>query len=449
MIILCLNCGSSSVKYSLFDWENKRNIAVGLVERVGQPEAVISQEAPGKEKFEKTAPCPDFKTAIEWVLETLTDKEHGVIENMGIIGAVGHRVVHGGPLDKSTLITPEIITLLKSISDLAPLHNPANILGMEAAMHVMPNVQHIVTADTAWHQTMPSHTYMYALPYEWYEKYHIRRYGFHGTSFLYNAKRASVLLGKDPFDCNLIICHIGNGASVNAVKNGVSYDTSMGLTPLEGLVMGTRSGDFDASIAFQMMEKENISPKDMYNILNKKSGVLGITGKYQDRRDIELAAEKGDKRAELAIQMEAYRIKKYIGAYAAALGRVDAIVFTAGVGERGPLYRGLSLSNMEHLGIKCDAERNKSAMTKNAESLISTDDSKVKVFVIPTDEEIVYAEDVAAIVNGHYDIHTKFKYTFQDKNYRNSLRDESLKKELIKKPFLKNAIINTPKELLG
>lgn len=449
MIILCLNCGSSSVKYSLFDYANKRNIAVGLIEKVGYDDAIISQEAPGKDKYEKVSPCPDFKTAIQWVLSTLTDKELGVIKDMSEINAVGHRVVHGGPLDKSVLITPEIIQLLKDICDLAPLHNPANVLGMEAAIAVMPNIKHIVIADTAWHQSMPAYTYMYALPYQWYTKHKMRRYGAHGTSYLYNAKRAAALLGKDPFDCNLIICHIGNGASVNAVKNGVSFDTSMGLTPLEGLVMGTRSGDFDASIAFQMMEKENISPKEMYNILNKKSGVLGITERFQDRRDIELAAEKGDERCQLAVDMEGYRIKKYIGAYAAALGRVDAVVFTAGVGERGPIYREIALTNMEYMGIKYDKDRNWSAVTKNAESLISTEDSPVKAFVIPTDEEIVFAEDVAAICNGTYDIHTNFKYSFQDITYRNSLRDESLKKELKKKPFLKKAIINTPKEILG
>ncbi len=449
MIILCLNCGSSSVKYSLFDHANKVNIAVGLIEKVGYNDAVISQEVPGKEKYEKTSPCPDFKTAIQWVLSTLTDKQIGVIKDMTEINAVGHRVVHGGPLEKSVLITPEVIQLLKDICDLAPLHNPANVLGMEAAIAVMPDIKHIVIADTAWHQAMPAHTYMYALPYAWYEKHKMRRYGAHGTSYLYNAKRAAALLGKDPFDCNLIICHIGNGASVNAVKNGLSYDTSMGLTPLEGLIMGTRCGDFDASVAFQMMEKENISPKEMYNILNKKSGVLGITEKFQDRRDIELAAEKGDARCQLAVDMEGYRIKKYIGAYAAALGRVDAVVFTAGVGERGPIYRELALKDMEYMGIKYDKDRNWAAMTKNAESLISTEDSPVKAFVIPTDEEIVFAEDVAAICNGTYDIHTNFKYSFQEKGYRNSLRDESLKKELKKKPFLKKAIINTPKEILG
>ena len=323
-------------------------------------------------------------------------------------------------------------------------------MGMEAAIAVMPSIKHVVIADTAWHQAMPASSYMYALPYEWYTKYQMRRYGAHGTSYLYNAKRAAALLGKNPFDCNLIICHIGNGSSMNAVKNGLSFDTSMGLTPLEGLVMGTRCGDFDASVAFQMMERENIAPAEMYKILNKKSGILGITGKYQDRRDVEVNAEKGDERCQLAIEMEAYRIKKYIGAYSASLnGKLDAVVFTAGVGERGPVYRQKSLEGLEYLGIKIDKERNFAAMTRNAESLISTEDSKVKVFVIPTDEEAVFAEDVAAICNGTYDIHTKFHYSFESIKYRNKLRDESLKKELIKKPFLRKAIINTPKEILG
>ncbi len=449
MIILCLNCGSSSVKYSLFDWDNKRNLAVGLIERVGYQDALITQEVPNKDKYEETFSCTDFKIAIETVLKTLTDKRHGVIKDMSVISAAGHRVVHGGPLEKSMLITPEIIKLLKDISDLAPLHNPANVMGMEAAIAVMPNIKHVVIADTAWHQTMPPSSYMYALPYQWYEKYKMRRYGAHGTSYLYNAKRASALLGKKPFDCNLIICHIGNGSSMNAVKEGKSYDTSMGLTPLEGLIMGTRSGDFDASVAFQMMERENIAPRDMYTILNKKSGILGITERYQDRRDVELAAEKGDERCILAMDMEGYRIKKYIGAYMAALGHIDAIVFTAGVGERGPAYRELALKGLEKFGVYYDHERNYAAMTKNAESRISSEKSPVKVFVIPTDEEVVFAEDVAAICNGTYDIHTKFHYSFEDISYRNSLRDEALIKELVKKPFLTKAIINTPKEILS
>ncbi len=298
--------------------------------------------------------------------------------------------------------------------------------------------------DTAWHQTMPQHAYLYATPYKWYEKYGIRRYGFHGTSFLYNAKRAAVLLGKDPFDCNLIICHIGNGASINAVKNGVSIDTSMGLTPLEGLIMGTRTGDIDAAIGYYIMDKEGYSGPEMLNIMNKKCGVLGITEKYVDRRDIEIEAEKGDARCRLTIDMEGYRIKKYIGAYAAALGRVDAVIFTAGVGEMGYPIREVALSGLEFMGLKLDKERNNSAMTRNGESCISTDDSAVKAYVIPTDEEIVFVEDVVALLESRYDEHTHFEYTFQKPGYRNALRDEELKRQLKKKPWLLKAVINLP-----
>ena len=275
----------------------------------------------------------------------------------------------------------------------------------------------------------------------------MRRYGFHGTSFLYNAKRASVLLGKDPFKCNLIIAHIGNGASINAVKNGISYDTSMGMTPLEGLVMGTRAGDHDAAIDFFMMAKENYSAKEMDGIINKKSGVYGITEKYTDRRDIELAAEKGDTRAQLAIDVEAYRIRKYIGAYAAALGGVDAVIFTAGVGEMAPIIREWSLDNMDYMGLKLDKAKNNIAMTRNSESEISTPDSKVKAYVIPTDEEIVFIEDVVALKENRYEDHTKFTYSFQQAGYRNAMRDDAFIKQLAKKPDLLKVAACPPPQL--
>jgi acetate kinase len=294
---------------------------------------------------------------------------------------------------------------------------------------------------------MPAASYIYALPYHWYAKYGVRRYGFHGTSFLYNAKRASVLLKKDPFKCNLVIAHIGNGASINAVKNGLSYDTSMGMTPQEGLVMGTRAGDHDAAIDFFIMAKENLSPKDMDGILNKKSGVYGITEKFTDRRDIELAAEKGDERAQLAIDVEAYRIRKYIGAYAAATGGIDAVIFTAGVGEMAPIIREGALKDMEYMGIKLDNKRNYTAMTRNSESEISAPDSKVKAFVIPTDEESVFIEDVAALKAGTYDVHTKFTYSFQKADYRNRMRDTAFIKQLEKRPGLMTVAANPPPEL--
>jgi len=298
--------------------------------------------------------------------------------------------------------------------------------------------------DTAWHQTMPAGSYMYALPYEWYEKYGVRRYGFHGTSFLYVAKRAALLLGKDPFQCNLVCLHIGNGVSANAIKNGVSFDTSMGLTPLEGLVMGTRAGDHDAAIDLMIMDKEGIAPGKMNDLLNKKSGLLGITDKHTDRRDVQQAAEAGDARSQLAIDVESYRIKKYIGAYYAALGRVDALVFTAGVGEMGPVTRKLATAGLENLGIVIDEKKNELAKCRNAELDITGPGSKVRVFVIPTDEELVMTEDAYALTAGTYDVHTNYKYFFQDPAYVNKSRAEGLERDLAKKPYLKDIIAKLP-----
>ncbi|MGB2579223.1 acetate kinase [Elusimicrobium simillimum] len=320
-------------------------------------------------------------------------------------------------------------------------------MGIEAAQEIIPGVKNICVMDTAFHQTMPEHVYRYALPYEWSEDLKVRRYGFHGTSVLYCAKRAAVLLGKKPSEVNVIVCHIGNGASVTAVKDGKCFDTSMGLTPLEGLIMGTRCGDIDPSICFYVMEKTGMQPAEMYNTLNKKSGVLAVSGISADRRDIEIAAEKGDARAQLAIDMESYHIKKYIGAYAAALGRVDAVIWTAGVGERGPIIREIALKDMQYMGLEYDHDRNFSAVTKNAESCITTDSSKVKSFVIPTDEELVGVEDIVAILENRYDVYTKYTYIFEDKNYRNKLRDESFAKEVVKKPFLLKAAVNVPQSI--
>jgi len=309
-------------------------------------------------------------------------------------------------------------------------------MGIEAAQQLIPNIPHMAIMDTAWHQTMPNFSYIYALPYEWYEKDHIRRYGFHGTSLLYVAKRASVLLGKDPFKTNIVSAHIGNGVSFNAVKNGVSFDTSMGFTPLEGAVMGTRVGDHDVGIDLYMMEKLGLSPSEMNKILNKKSGVLGITGKYTDRRDIEIAAKKGDERAKLAIEIEGYRGKKYIGAYMAALGHTDAIVFTAGVGEMSPTIRNKMIQGLEEFGVIINKEKNELSRTRNTETDITGKDSKVKIFVIPTDEELVMTEDTVALLEGRYDVHTNFRYSFQDPHYVNKLREESFKKSLEKNPEL-------------
>ncbi len=441
MVILTLNCGSSSAKYQVYDWDNKVVMANGVVERIGDTGSCITHKAHGK-KIEFESPCPTHKEAIELILKEITDKEVGVIENMSVIGAVGHRVLHGGDkFTKSVLVTPEVLDTFRSVVDLGPLHMPANIMGIEAAQKVLPNVPHAAVMDTAWHQTMPESSFMYAIPREWYTKYAARKYGFHGTSFLYTAKRAAALLGKEPKDTNLIICHIGNGASCCAVKNGVCYDTTMGLTPLAGLVMGTRSGDLDPALPFYIMRKTGMNIDEMDKALNKKSGLLGITGKYTDRRDVEKGAEEGDALCKLGQAMEGYRIKKTIGAYAAALGKVDAIVFTAGVGEHSPRIRELATENLEILGVKMDSRKNHLSNTSNAETLISTDDSKVKIFVIPTDEELVMTEDAYAFMKGTYDVHTNFKYSFQSKDYVNKAREESLKKELEKLPELKEILV--------
>ncbi|MBQ5364620.1 MAG: acetate kinase [Spirochaetales bacterium] len=385
------------------------------------------------------------KEAIELIIKLITDKTYGVIKDVSEIGAVGHRVLHGGEIfKKSALVTDDVVEKLKTIIPLGPLHMPANIMGIEAARKVMPDVPHAIVMDTAFHQTMPPEAYMYAVPYEWYEKFNVRRYGFHGTSHLYCAKRAAVLLGKENKDTNVIICHIGNGASVSAVKNGVCIDTSMGLTPLEGLVMGTRSGDMDPAIMPYIMNNTGMTAKEMDTALNKKSGLLGICG-MSDRRDVENAAAQGDERAKLGMLMECHRIRKYIGAYAALLGRVDAIVFTAGVGEMGPTIRYLSTCGLENFGIKIDEKKNSILKCRNAEFEISTEDSPVKIFVIPTDEELVITEDAVALMNGTYDIHTNFHYSFEDPNYVNKGRQRGLAKNLEKKPELA-AIIAKPRK---
>jgi len=446
MVILTLNCGSSSVKYQVYDWSEKNVLASGIVERVGQEGSIINHKAPGIADVGIEHECPNHVVAVELILKTITDPQHGVVRSMAEIGAVGHRMVHGGmKFARSVLISDESLATFKELIDLAPLHNPANITGVEAAKAVLPGVPHCAIMDTAWHQTMPSTSYTYALPTEWYDKYQVRRYGFHGTSFLYTAKRAAVLLGKDPFKSNVIIAHIGNGSSINAVKDGCSYDTSMGMTPLEGLVMGTRSGDIDPGIVFHMMKKAGLSAADVEKKLNKESGVLGITGRWSDRRDIENAAAEGDKIAIVAQELEGYRIKKYIGAYTAALGRVDALVFTAGVGEMGPVTRALSTAGLENIGIKVDPARNEKAKCRNAELEISAPDSPVKVYVIPTDEELVMTEDAYALMNGTYDVHTNYTYNFQGADYVNKQRAAGLEKDLAKKPYLADLIAHPKK----
>jgi acetate kinase len=418
MDILAINCGSSSLKYQLFDWDKKEVIAKGLVERVGIGGSFIVHEVPGREKYKKEFDCPNHTVAIDQVTKTLLDPEVGVLKDIKQISAVGHRVVHGGEkFTCSVRIDESVLNAVKAVAHLAPLHNPPNIAGIEAAQAVLPDVPHIAIFDTAFHQTMPEEAYIYPLPYEWYEKHGVRRYGFHGTSHLYVSKRAAVLLGKPAKECNIITMHIGNGVSHTAIKNGVSVDTSMGLTPLEGAVMGTRCGDIDPAIPAFVMQQENLSVKDIDNALNKKSGLLGITKRFQDRRDVIASANQGDHLCQLAVRIEAYRLKKYIGSYMAVLGRLDAVVFTAGVGERGAEIRELTLENLEHMGIVLDKERNAAAV-KGKEALITTDASPVKVFVIPTDEELVFTEDVSAILNGTYSDHMNFEYSFSKADYK-------------------------------
>lgn len=441
MVILTLNCGSSSAKYQVYDWEEKEVLAVGVVERIGLEYSTIEHKAVGKEEYTAEFSSPTHKEAIELIIRMLLDKEYGVIGDLQEIGAVGHRVLHGGEaFKKSALITDEVIAQLKSYIHLGPLHMPANIMGIEGAVKAMPDVPQAIILDTAWHQTMPEDAFMYAVPYEWYTKYNVRRYGFHGTSHLYCAKRAAAILGKKNKDTNVIICHIGNGASVSAVKNGIAVDTSMGLTPLEGLVMGSRSGDIDPAIIPYMMENTGMSAREMDTVLNKKSGLIGLCGK-SDRRDVQKSAREGDKNAQLAVDMEGRRIGKYIGSYATLLGgRLDAIVFTAGVGEMGPHIREKACEGLEIIGAKLDLKKNKTSLSRNGEFEISTDDSNVKILVIPTDEELVMTEDAFALMNGTYDVHTNFTYSFESREYVNKARAAGLKRDLEKNPALKDIL---------
>lgn len=413
MIIMALNCGSSSVKYQLFDWHRMEVIAKGMVERVIIGGSFIMHEIPGRDNFHHEQECSNHQEAIDLVIRTVTDPLHGVLKSVDEISAVGHRVVHGGEkFTRSVLIDESVLNAVKEVQHLAPLHNPPNIEGIEAAQALMPNIPHVAIFDTAFHQTMPEYAYIYPLPYEWYEKHQVRRYGFHGTSHLYVSKRAAVLLGKDPKETNIVTMHIGNGVSHCAIKNGISVDTTMGLTPLEGAVMGTRCGDIDPAIPSFMMQKDNLSAKEIDSILNKKSGVMGITGRFTDRRDVIEHANAGDRRCQLSLDIESYRLKKYIGAFMAAVGKLDAVVFTAGVGEMGAAIREKAIEGLEHIGIILDHERNNSAMTRKRETLITADDSPVKVFVIPTDEELVFTEDVVGILNGTYTDHMHFQYSF-------------------------------------
>lgn len=397
MNILVINCGSSSLKFQLIDAETEKMIAKGLCERIGIEGSQLVYQPAGGAKEETVTPMPDHTKAIELVLGALTNEKTGVVKSLQEIGAVGHRIVHGGEkFAASTVITEEVIEAIKACNDLAPLHNPANLIGIDACQKLMPGTPMVGVFDTAFHQTMPKEAYLYGLPYEYYEKYQVRRYGFHGTSHSYVSKRAAELLGRKYEDMKIIVCHLGNGASISAVANGKCVDTSMGLTPLEGLIMGTRSGDIDPAIIEYIAHKENKNIDEVMTILNKKSGVLGLSGNLSsDFRDLEKAYNAGEDRGLRTIRTFAYRVAKYIGAYTAVMNGVDAICFTAGVGENSPLVRNLACERLGYLGIALDKDQNEK---RGEELVISTPDSKVKVMVIPTNEELAIARETFALV---------------------------------------------------
>ena len=395
MNVLVINCGSSSLKFQLINSESEAVLAKGLCERIGIDGRLTYQPAGGEKNVSEKA-MPTHTEAIQFVIDALTDADTGVVKSLDEIGAVGHRVVHGGEkFAKSVVVTPEVKAAIAECNDLAPLHNPANLIGIEACESLMPGTPQVVVFDTAFHQTMPEKAYMYGIPYEYYEKYKVRRYGFHGTSHSFVSKRVAEIVGKPYNATKTIVCHLGNGASVSAVLNGESVDTSMGLTPLEGLVMGTRSGDIDPAIMEFIAKKENLDIAGIMNVLNKKSGVEGVSGVSSDFRDLEAAAKAGNKRAELAIDVFAYRVANYVGAYTAAMNGVDNIVFTAGIGENCALVRTKVCSYLGYLGITIDEEANGK---RGEEIVISTPDSKVKVLVVPTNEELAIARETVALV---------------------------------------------------
>lgn len=397
MKILVLNCGSSSIKYALYNMENKSVIASGGAERVGLDGAFVKVKLPNGEKRQIMHDIPEHTEGVKFIFSLLTDPEIGAIKSLSEIDAVGHRMVHGGEkFTESVLITDEVIRAFEEVSDLAPLHNPANLKGINAVKELMPGLPQVGVFDTAFHQTMPQYSYMYALPYEVYEQYGVRRYGFHGTSHRYVSARVCEFLGVKPEGQKIITCHIGNGGSLAAVKDGKCMDTTMGLTPLEGIMMGTRSGDVDGGAVTYLQKKLGLDADAMSNYLNKKCGVAGISGLGSDMRDIEAGCEAGNERALLAQNMYNYKIKKYIGAFAAAMGGVDIIVFTAGVGENQTGMRADVCRGLEFMGIKVDEALN--ATIRGKEAIISTPDSKVKVVVIPTDEELMIASDTAALL---------------------------------------------------
>lgn len=397
MKILVLNCGSSSIKYKLFDMTTKEILAQGGIEKIGLKGSFLKLTLPNGEKVILNKDIPEHTVGVEFIFQTLTSEQYGALKSLKELDAVGHRIVHGGErFSESVILNKEALDAITACNDLAPLHNPANLKGVSAVSALLPGLPQVGVFDTAFHQTMPDYAYMYAIPYELYEKYGIRRYGFHGTSHRYVSKRVCEFLGIQPEGTRIITCHVGNGGSVSAIKDGKCIDTSMGLTPLEGLMMGTRSGDIDAGAVTFIMEKEGLNATGVSNLLNKKSGLLGVSGVSSDMREIQAAVDAGNEKANLAQTMYYYRIKKYIGTYAAALGGVDVIVFTGGVGENKDDSRERACEGLEFMGVKLDKELNKTI--HGEEAVISTPDSKVKVVVIPTDEELMIATDTMTLL---------------------------------------------------
>ena len=397
MKVLVINCGSSSLKFQLIDSDSEQCLAKGLCERIGIQGSMITYSPKGGEKEQKETPMSDHTEAIRLVLEALTNPKTGVVKSLEEIGAVGHRVVHGGEkFAESVVIDSDVLKAVEECNDLAPLHNPANLIGINACRKLMPNTPMVAVFDTAFHQTMPQEAYMYGLPYEYYQKYKIRRYGFHGTSHSYVSRKAAEVLGKEYEDLKIIVCHLGNGASVSAVKNGKCVDTSMGLTPLEGLIMGTRSGDIDPAIIEFIAHKEGKSIDEIMNVLNKKSGVLGLSDNLSsDFRDLEAGYNNGDENAIRTMKTFSYRVAKYIGSYVAAMNGVDVICFTAGVGENGSLVRNFICEYLGYLGVALDQEANKK---RGEDIVITTPDSRTTVLVIPTNEELAIARETVRLI---------------------------------------------------
>jgi acetate kinase len=418
--IMTLNCGSSSVKYSVWDTTPSRKIRLceGIVERVGVKGGFIRHQRPGMPDLVRNTDCPNHTVALREVVDTVISGEWGVIGSVAELSAVAHRIVHGGEkFRRSVLIDDDVVNTVKQYSILAPLHNPPNLLGVETMRRLVPRVPHIAVFDTAFFSTMPAFVYTYAVPHEWYEKYGVRKYGFHGTSHLYVSRRAAAMLGRPSRSLNLITLHIGSGASVAAIKDGAGFDISLGFSTLPGLTMGTRGGDLDPGILLYMMERAGLTVQQLSSALYKQSGILGITGCCADRRDVLKLVEKGDPRAQLALDVECYNARKYVGAYAAALGVLDAIVFTAGVGENSPVHRARICEGLGILGVSLDPVRNAAARRSGGEADISAAGARVRTLVIPTNEELVFVEDAEAILSGAYASHTEFSYSFEKADF--------------------------------